>query len=154
MAARDHSRANGASGQTGRRTAGIRHTGAVPRFSEDPALRPPPWQPLTFKGHTATATLHQDRVEIRRSRLGKLGGHKDATVALADVVKILSREPRLLVNGYVFLATDAAPGRLRGSASRPAGQIAGNPHTVMFAWAQWKSFAAFLESADATWRAN
>lgn len=154
MAARDHSRANGASGRAGRRIAGIRHTGAVPRFREDPALRPPPWQPLTFKGHLATAAIHQDRVEIRRSRLGKLGGNKDAAVTLADVVGILSKEPTPLVNGYVFLATDADPARLRGFAARPAGQIAGNPHTVMFTWGQWKSFAAFLESADATWRAN
>ncbi|MGW0551133.1 hypothetical protein [Streptomyces altiplanensis] len=93
-------------------------------------------------------------MKIRPCRLGKLGGNKGVTAALADVVKILSREPTPLVNGYVFLATDAGPGRPRGFASRPAGQIAGNPHTVMFAWARWKSFAAFLESADATWRAN
>lgn len=100
------------------------------------------------------ATLHHDRVEIRRSRLSKLGGDKDATVALADVTKILSKEPTLLMNGYVFLATDGDPGRLRGFAGRPAGQVAGNPHTVMFTLAQSKAFAAFLESADATWRAN
>ncbi|WP_093797551.1 hypothetical protein [Streptomyces sp. Wb2n-11] len=75
-------------------------------------------------------------------------------MALTDVVKILSREPTLLVSGYVFLATDAGPGRLRDSASRPAGRIAGNPHTVVFTWTQWKSFTGFLESADATWRAN
>ncbi|MBT2493762.1 hypothetical protein J7E96_35765 [Streptomyces sp. ISL-96] len=123
-------------------------------FSEDPALRPPPWQPLVFKGYLATATLHHDRVDIRRSRLAKLGGNKDATVALADVVRIVSKEPTLLVNGYVFLATESDPGPLRGFAARPAGQVAGNPHTIMFTLARAKAFAAFLESADATWRAN
>ncbi|MGR8007077.1 hypothetical protein [Streptomyces hypolithicus] len=123
-------------------------------FAKDPALRPPPWQPLTFKGWTATAVLHHDRVEFRRSRLAKLGGNTDATVAFSDVSRIVGKPPSLLVNGWVFLAMEADPDQLRSWADRPAKQIAGNPHAIMFTLARATSYAAFLASAEATWRAT
>ncbi|MFI2357344.1 hypothetical protein ACH5AG_22005 [Streptomyces anulatus] len=66
-----------------------------------------------FKGYVATVTLHAGRAEIKRKLMGKVTGSRDAVIPLADVIKVQSKEPTRLVNGYVQLATEEDRGQLR-----------------------------------------
>jgi hypothetical protein len=93
-----------------------------------------------YKGYTATVTLYADRAEIKRKFMGKVGGAKDCVIPLDDVIKVQSKEPTLLVNGYVQLAT-AQDRDARGELPRAN---AGNSRTVLFSWNQRETYAAYL----------
>ncbi|MEV6400276.1 hypothetical protein AB0M39_36765 [Streptomyces sp. NPDC051907] len=108
----------------------------------------PRWQPLTFDGYLARAVLHQDRVEITRRRIAKLGGNRDAVIRFEDVVSVTHRVPTLLVNGHVWFGTAEEPD------APPAHLAAGHPHALLFTLQQRETFDAFLESAVATWQAG
>ncbi|MFI6964500.1 hypothetical protein [Streptomyces sp. NPDC050149] len=106
--------------------------------------------PRTFHGFNAKAILHGDRVEIRRQLLAKVGGAKDVSLALSDIVKPLSKAPTLMVNGYVYLATDPDPARLSYWADAPRTQIGGARNAILFTWWQrhvQQDFVSAVEEA-------
>lgn len=108
----------------------------------------PPAAPQTFKGYVATVTLHPDRAEIKRKLLGKISGAKDAAIPLQDVIKVHSKEPTRLVNGYVQLATEQDREQLRTATAEKEKAIANNSRTVLFTWNQRETYAAYLTAAS------
>lgn len=106
-------------------------------------------EPQVFKGYVATATLHADRAEIKRKLMGKITGAKDSTIPLASVIKVLSKEPTRLVNGYVQLATEEDRGRLAIASAETGKAMANNSRTVLFTWNQRETYAAYLAAAVA-----
>ncbi|MEU6802516.1 hypothetical protein [Streptomyces neyagawaensis] len=111
-----------------------------------PAPQP---QPQVFKGYVATVTLHADRAEIKRKLMGKVTGAKDSVIPLGDVIKVLSKEPTRLVNGYVQLATAQDQGQLAIASAEAEKAIANNSRTVLFTWNQRETYAAYLAAATA-----
>ncbi|WUI03938.1 hypothetical protein OHR68_19785 [Spirillospora sp. NBC_00431] len=88
--------------------------------------------PQTIKAHQATVTLHADRVEIRRRGLGRVASDAHTVIPLAEIVQVQWKDPTLLVNGCVFMATaeDVKTVKALGTSKQKA--IGGNPHTVLF----------------------
>ncbi|MFF7655783.1 DNA translocase FtsK [Streptomyces sp. NPDC007983] len=111
-----------------------------------PAHQP---RPQVFKGYVATVTLYADRAEIRRKLMGKVAGAKDSVIPLDQVIKIRSREPTRLVNGYVQLATEQDRGQLRIATAEAQKAIVNNSRTVLFTWNQRETYAAYLAAATA-----
>jgi hypothetical protein len=109
----------------------------------------PPPAPQTFKGYVATVTLHPDRAEIKRKMMGKITGAKDAVIPLVDVIKVHSKEPTRLVNGYVQLSTEQDREHLRIATAAAEKAIANNSRTVLFTWNQRDTYAAYLAAATA-----
>ncbi|MEX2982466.1 DNA translocase FtsK [Streptomyces sp. C36] len=142
-ASADSSRSGGIGGET------ESLDGAVGRDGRSPS--PPAYQPgpLTFKGYSSTVTLYADRVEIKRNLMGKVSGAGDCVIPLADVVRVESKEPTLLMNGYVQLATAQDRGRLRIATGEAQKARANNSRTVLFTWRQRDTFAAYLAAATA-----
>ncbi|WP_394427478.1 hypothetical protein [Streptomyces sp. SGAir0957] len=116
-------------------------------FSKGTPSSQPPAQ--VFKGYVATVTLHADRAEIKRKLMGKVTGAKDSVIPLRDVIKVLSKEPTRLVNGYVQLATEQDRGQLRIATAEAEKAIANNSRTVLFTWNQRETYAAYLKAATA-----
>ncbi|WP_282084046.1 hypothetical protein [Streptomyces tendae] len=110
-----------------------------------------PSGPLVFKGYMATATLHVDRVEFKRPLVARLGGNRSGTVLLADVLKILRKEPTRLVNGHVHLLTAEDDGSLRTASMSPEKTVAGNPRAIMFTWQQQERYGQFLTAVEEAW---
>ncbi|WAU78518.1 hypothetical protein O1Q96_01440 (plasmid) [Streptomyces sp. Qhu-G9] len=102
-----------------------------------------------FKGYVATVTLYADRAEIKREFMGKVTGAKDSVVPLSNVIKVQSKEPTRLVNGYVQLATEQDRGQLRIATAEAQKAIANNSRTVLFTWNQWETCVAYLKAATA-----
>ncbi|MFJ9131280.1 hypothetical protein ACIRJS_45115 [Streptomyces sp. NPDC102340] len=102
-----------------------------------------------FKGYVATATLYADRAEIKRKLMGKMTGARDSVIPLRDVIKVQSKEPTRLVNGYVQLATEQDRGQLRIATAEAQKAIANNSRTVLFTWNQREAHAAYLAAATA-----
>ncbi|RDG37945.1 hypothetical protein [Streptomyces corynorhini] len=114
----------------------------------------PAQAPRAFKGYVATVTVHQDRAEIKRKLMGKITGNKDAVIPLASVIKVLSKEPTRLVNGYVQLATEDDRGLLVIATTEAERSIAGNPRTILFTWNQRETYTAYLAAATAAVQAQ
>jgi hypothetical protein len=106
-------------------------------------------RPQAFKGYFATVTLYADRAEIKRKLMGKVSGARDSVIALSDVIKVQSKEPTRLVNGYVQLATEQDRGQLRIATAEAQKAIANNSRTVMFTWNQRETYAAYLAAVTA-----
>ncbi|MFD3622457.1 hypothetical protein ACFWWT_46405 [Streptomyces sp. NPDC058676] len=113
----------------------------------EPAPQP---APQIFKGYVATVTLYAERVEIKRKLLGKMTGARDSVTPLRNVIKVLSKEPTRLVNGYVQLATEQDRGRLVIATAEAEKAIANNSRTVLFTWNQRETYAAYLAAAIAS----
>ncbi|NEA60375.1 hypothetical protein G3I60_40990 [Streptomyces sp. SID13666] len=111
-------------------------------------------EPLSFKGYVASVTLHSDRAEIKRKLMGKATGAKDAVIPLQSVVKVLSRDPTRLLNGYVQLATEQDREHLRMATAEREKAVANNSRTVMFTWRQRETFMAYLAAARAAVQAH
>ncbi len=111
-------------------------------------------QPLSFKGHMATAVLHPDRVEFRRSPLARLGGNRSGIVLLADVLKVHHVAPTRFVNGWVHLMTVEDPAALRAGSMTAGQQPAGHPRTILFTWFQRGTFVKCVAAVEAAWRAQ
>ncbi|MFD7713989.1 hypothetical protein [Streptomyces sp. NPDC059786] len=94
-------------------------------------------------------TLYADRAEIKRKLMGKVTGAKDCVIVLGDVIKVQSKDPTRLVNGYVQLATEQDRGQLRIATAEAEKAIASNSRTVMFTWQQRETYAAYLKAATA-----
>ena len=109
----------------------------------------PPSQPAShvFKGYVATVTLYADRAEIKRKFMGKVTGARDSVTPLRNVIKVLSKEPTRLVNGYVQLATEQDRSRLVIATAEAERAIANNSRTVMFTWNQRQAYTAYLAAA-------
>lgn len=105
--------------------------------------------PSVFRGYVASVTLHADRAEIKRKIMGKMTGAKDSVTPLRDVIKVLSKEPTRLVNGYVQLATEQDRGQLVIATAQTEKAIANNSRTVLFTWNQRETYAAYLAAATA-----
>lgn len=101
-------------------------------------------QPQAFKGYVATATVYADRAEIKRRLMGKATGARDSLIPFKDVIKVQSKEPTRLVNGYVQLATEQDRGQLRIATAEAQKAIASNSRTIMFTWNQRETYAAYL----------
>ncbi|MFF3377609.1 DNA translocase FtsK [Streptomyces sp. NPDC002680] len=133
-------------------------TGLIDRTSapDNQLAGPPAYQPgfQVFKGFLATVTLYGDRAEIKRKLMGRTGGAKDSVVPLREVVGVRFKEPTLLVNGYVQLATAQDQGRLRAVSTDIEKTMAGNSRSVVFTWNQREIFAAYLAAATAGVRAQ
>ncbi|MFD5492261.1 hypothetical protein ACFWH4_04805 [Streptomyces sp. NPDC127091] len=114
----------------------------------------PQSEPQVFKGYVATVTLYADRAEIKRKLMGKITGVKDSVISLRDVIKVLSKEPTRLVNGYVQLATDQDRGQLAIATAEAEKAIANNSRTVLFTWNQRQTYAAYLAAATASVQAQ
>jgi len=110
---------------------------------------PAPEPPKVFKGYVATVTLHADRAEIKRKFMGKMTGARDSVTPLRNVIKVLSKEPTRLMNGYVQLATEQDRGRLVIATAEAEKAIANNSRTVMFTWNQRENYAAYLAAVTA-----
>ncbi|WP_328835912.1 hypothetical protein [Streptomyces europaeiscabiei] len=111
-----------------------------------PAPRP---EAQVFKGYVATVTLYADRAQIKRKLMGKMTGAKDSVIPLGDVIKVQSKEPTRLVNGYVQLATEQDRGQLRIATAEAQKAIANNSRTVLFTWNQRETYAAYLAAVTA-----
>ncbi|MET7788123.1 hypothetical protein ABZS93_16140 [Streptomyces sp900116325] len=109
----------------------------------------PPVDPQVFKGYVATVTLHPGRAEIKRKLMGKLTGAKDTTIPLANVIKVLSKAPTRLINGYVQLATHEDQEQLVLATAEREKAIANNSRTILFTWNQRETFEAYLAAANA-----
>ncbi|MFD6417033.1 protein kinase [Streptomyces sp. NPDC060194] len=130
--------------------------------TQSAALAPHPLRPVTpyppstvelgiFKGYMAVATLHSDRVEIRRSRIAKLAGHKDSTTYFSSVLKPHEKPATPLVNGYVHLATENDPPHLRLSTGDNSKSWVNNERSILFTWNQRDTQASFLAAVLGTW---
>ncbi|MFE9856526.1 hypothetical protein [Streptomyces sp. NPDC005780] len=111
--------------------------------------------PRTFHGFNAKAILHGDHVEIRRQLLAEVGGAKDVSLALSDIVKPLSKAPTLMVNGSVYLATDPDPDQLSYWTDAPRTKIASAQNAILFTWWQrhvQRDFVSAVEEALRAWR--
>ncbi|MFF1843066.1 hypothetical protein ACFVW9_15135 [Streptomyces sp. NPDC058217] len=108
----------------------------------------PPAEPQVFKGYVATVTLHPDRAVIKRKFMGKMTGAKDTTTPLSNVIKVLSKAPTRLINGYVQLATHEDQGQLVLATAEREKAIANNSRTIMFTWNQRETFVAYLAAAN------
>lgn len=115
-------------------------------------LSKPPSEPTPFKGYMATAVLHPDRVEFRRSPLARLGGSRSGTVLLADVLKVHHVAPTRFVNGWVHLMTAEDPAVLRAGSMTAGQQPAGNPRVILFTWFQRDTFVKFVAAVEQAWR--
>ncbi|WP_405903030.1 hypothetical protein OG696_17535 [Streptomyces sp. NBC_00656] len=104
--------------------------------------------PRTFHGFNAKAILHGDRVEIRRQLLAKVGGAKDVSLALSDILKPLSKGPTRMVNGYVYLATDLDPDRLSYWIDAPRTRIARAQNAILFTWWQRRVQQEFVSAVE------
>ena len=100
-----------------------------------------------LKGYVATVTLYADRAEIKRKLIGKVSGARDSVIPLGDVIKVQSKKPTRLVNGYVQLATEQDRGQLRIVTAEAQKAIANNSRTVLFTWTQRETYAAYLKAA-------
>jgi hypothetical protein len=116
-----------------------------------PAPKP---EAQVFKGYVATVTLHADRAEIKRKFMGKVTGARDCVISLSDVIKVQSKEPTRLVNGYVQLATEQDREQLRVATAEAQKAIANNSRTVMFTWNQRETYAAYLAAVTAAIQAQ
>jgi hypothetical protein len=110
--------------------------------------------PQQYKGYAATVTLHAERAEIKRKLMGKLTGAKDCVIPLRDVLKVVSKEPTRLMNGYVQLATEDDRGQLAIATAEAEKARANNSHTVLFTWNQRETYAAYLAAATAAVQAQ
>lgn len=106
-------------------------------------------EPQVFKGYVATVTHYADRAEIKRKLMGKVTGAKDSVIPLRDVIKVLSKEPTRLVNGYVQLATEQDRGRLVIATAEAEKAMANNSRTILFTWNQRQTYAEYLAAATA-----
>ncbi|MGW2822145.1 hypothetical protein ACWC24_14200 [Streptomyces sp. NPDC001443] len=106
----------------------------------------------TYRGFNAKVTLYDDRVEIKRALTARIGGAKGCVVALADLVRPLAKPPTRLVNGYVFLATDADPAHLEYWANAPKTKIGGQRQAILFTWFQRQAQEDFLTALTEAWR--
>ncbi|KAB1149227.1 hypothetical protein F7R91_05570 [Streptomyces luteolifulvus] len=106
-------------------------------------------EPQAFKGYAATVTLYADRVEIKRKLMGKMTGARDSVIPLRNVIKVLSKEPTRLINGYVQLATEQDRGRLVIVTREAEKAIANNSRTILFTWNQRQAYAAYLAAVTA-----
>ncbi|MFL9684759.1 hypothetical protein [Streptomyces sp. KL110A] len=102
-----------------------------------------------FKGYVATVTLYADRAEIKRKLIGKVSGARDCVIPFKAVVKVRSKAPTRLVNGYVQLATGQDGGQLRIATAHAQEAIANNSHTMIFTWNQRETYATYLEAVTA-----
>ncbi|MGW2280262.1 hypothetical protein [Streptomyces sp. NPDC001770] len=109
----------------------------------------PEFETQSFKGYVATVTLYAGHAEIKRKLMGKMTGAKDCVIHFSDVIKVQSKEPTRLVNGYVQLATEDDRGQLRLAAAEAQKAIANNSHTVLFTWNQRKTYSACLAAVTA-----
>lgn len=121
-------------------------TGAMP-YDLSKGASTPPAAPQAFKGYLATVTLHSGRAEIKRKLAGKLTGARDSVIPLADVIKVISKPPTRLVNGYVQLATSDDQGQLVIATAEREKAIANNSRTVLFTWNQRETYEAYLGAA-------
>lgn len=110
--------------------------------------------PQVFKGYTATVTLYADRAEIKRKLMGKAGGAKDCVIPFGDVIKVQSKVPTRLVNGYVQLATAQDRTQLHNATGGLAKPNAGNSRTVLFSWNQRETYDAYLAAVTVKIRAQ
>jgi hypothetical protein len=101
-------------------------------------------EPQVFKGYVPTVTLYADRAEIKRKLMGKVTGARDSVILLSDVIKVQSKEPTRLVNGYVQVATEQDRGQLRIATAEAQKAIANNSRTILFTWSQREIYAAYL----------
>ncbi|TDB88336.1 hypothetical protein E1264_11680 [Actinomadura sp. KC216] len=97
--------------------------------------------PQTIKAHLATVVLHADRVEISRRGLGRVASDAHTVIPLAEIVQVQWKDPTVLANGCVFMATaeDVKTVRALGTSKEKA--IGGNPHVVLFTSYQRKRYA-------------
>lgn len=109
-------------------------------------------EPRVFKGYMATVTLHEDRVDCKRSLVARLGGNRSSTVLLGDVLKIPRREPTRQVNGHIHLLTAQDDGSLRAASMSPEKTVAGNPRAIMFTWQQRQGYADFFAAVEQAWQ--
>ncbi|TMR06904.1 hypothetical protein ETD83_02465 [Actinomadura soli] len=105
--------------------------------------------PRTIKAHQATVTLHADRVEISRRGLGRVASDKHTVIPLAEIVQVQWKDPTVLVNGCLFLATaeDVKTVKPLGASKEKA--IGGNPHVVLFTSFQRKRYAELRAAVKA-----
>lgn len=98
----------------------------------------------TYKGRQAKVLLYDDRVEIKRSRIPRIGQPEDFVVALVDIVQPLGKRPTWLLNGWVYLATDADPAHLAYWADPPKLRIGVERQAIVFNLGQRKAYEDFL----------
>lgn len=105
-------------------------------------------EPLTFKGQLATLTITPGIAEISRRAIGKLGGARDATIHLVNVVSVQCKEPTRLVNGYLYFADATDPKRIVAWSTDTRKQVAGNSHAIMFSWQQRDTYVKAKAAVD------
>ncbi|WP_338703961.1 hypothetical protein V2W30_34640 [Streptomyces sp. Q6] len=64
--------------------------------------------------------------------MGKASGASNSVIPLRDAIKVQSKEPTRLVNGYVRLATEEDRGQLRIATAAAQKAIADSSRTVLF----------------------
>ncbi|GAA1807942.1 hypothetical protein [Actinomadura chokoriensis] len=98
-------------------------------------------EPRTIKAHLATVTLHGNRVEIHRSGLARMAAERYTVIPLADIVQVQWKDPTMLVNGCVFMATAEDVKTVKALGTTKETAIGGNSHTVLFTGFQRRRYA-------------
>ena len=106
-----------------------------------PHLPPVTTGALCFKGYLGTVTLSMSGIEIERSRIGRLNGNHSSSLRWEQLAGIDFLDPNIFRNGHIHFATENDPRGLSatGRGNRLAA-AAGNPHAVLFAWHQRRTY--------------
>jgi Protein of unknown function (DUF4236) len=96
---------------------------------------------LRFKGYLGTVTLSAGGIEIQRSRTGLVNGNRSSGILWDQLAGIDFLDPNIFRNGHIHFATANDPRGLSatGHGNRLAA-AARNPHAIMFAWHQRRTY--------------
>jgi hypothetical protein len=106
---------------------------------------------VLFKAYLSMVTLHPGGVQIERSKIGRVNGNHSSTLAWEELAGVDFLNPNIFRNGYVHFATATDPRGLSatGRGNRMAA-AARNPHAVLFAWHQKRSYERLRALLSAT----
>ena len=103
-----------------------------------------------FKGYLGTVTLRPDGIQIERSRVGQINGNHSSIIRWEQLKGVDFLDPNIFRNGHVHFVTAADPRGLgpTGHGNRLAA-AARNPHAIMFAWHQRRTYKKLRASLSA-----
>jgi hypothetical protein len=137
------SKPKGASQRTAGRQQSAPKSTPLPgrRATIRPHLPPVTTGALRFKGYLGTVTLSAGGIEIQRSRTGRMNGNHSSSIRWDQLAGIDFLDPNIFRNGHIHFAT---ANDLRGLSATGRGNrlaaAARNPHAVMFAWHQRRTY--------------
>jgi hypothetical protein len=120
-----------------------------------PHLPPATTGALRFKGYLGTVTLSAGGIEIERSGMGRVNGNHSSSIRWDQLAGIDFLDPNIFSNGHIhFAATNDPRGLSATGRGNRLAAAARNPHAVMFAWHQrrtYKKLQALLSAPAPDW---